>query len=261
MAALDLPDIPGVPLDVIPEFVQAIRTATKFYAKCHGRSFYGEMIVDSNDDEPVDASSAVVLNSLMERMAAATKPIEYPDDDEWSKRRQAMEHAVQRWLDSLKRIAESAGRRTQKREQQVAGVATTDSAQQLVSNSVPYSCFLYIWDLQQSHERIAVRRAGLYLTGLLLQRSKDCRFHLQQEDHLGQWLQATFFSYQPQKAAGDLQFLQIEADFWLNHLVEKGYARLYPKIQVALQRLRQRCPHLESADKREATMPVLCSLA
>ena len=251
MAALDLPDIPGVPLDVLPEFVYAIRVATKFFAKCNGIAYYGEECRESSTDEAGEEGSQGVLNALMERIASATGPITHPEQDDLSKRRQAMNDAVGRWLASVKRFSKSDDRRRQKREQAMdAGmsVGTKGSELKTAGVSVAYACFLYIWDLQQTHKRIAVRRAGLYFSGLLLQRSKDCRCHLESEDNLGQWLQSTFFNYHPVKAAEDSPFFHLEADFWLNHLVENGYGRMYPKIQVALQRLRQQCPILEATN-------------
>ena len=249
MVALDLPDIPGVPLDVLPEFVHAIRLATKFYAKCHGRAYFGEDSRESYTDEASGEGSPGLLDSLMERMASATGSTTNPEEDELSKRRQAANDALGRWIESVKRFTKSEAWRRQKREQAMdaaTSIDTKDSELKTASASAPYACFLYLWDLQQTHERIAVRRASLYLTGMLLQRSKDCRFHLEHEENLGQWLQLTLFNYHPVKAGGDLPFFQLEADFWLNYLVKNGYGRIYPKIQVALQRLRQRCPHLEA---------------
>jgi len=43
MAALDLPNIPGVPMDVIPLFIHAIRVAAKFFSKCSDQAYVGEM--------------------------------------------------------------------------------------------------------------------------------------------------------------------------------------------------------------------------
>jgi len=257
MAALDLPDIPGVPLDVIPELVHAIRVGTKFYAKCHGRAYCGEEQDQEFQNHTVRTNSSCgVLGSIMDRMAVATtEQIVDPEQEELSKRRNAMNDAAGRWLESLKRFVKRDDHRKKNREQMPESIANTekDGQRKFTGPSVPFACFVFIWDLQKSHERIAVRRASLYLTGLLLQRSKDCRLYLEQDDHLGQWLDDTFFDYQPQKAVEDLPFLQWEGDFWLNHLVEKGYGRIYPKIQVAVQRLRQRCPTLEAMNNVSST--------
>lgn len=255
LAALDLPDIPGVPMDVLPAFAQAIRVATKFYAKCHGQPYYGEdrsSLGTARSERVIQESSSpsrshppVILDALMDRMGAVSEPASSNQDrDELSLCRQSMDDAVGRWLESVKRFAKNDERRKEAR-------ATDESNDDVPSPkknhriSVPLACFLYIWDLQQTHERIAVRRAGLYLAGLLLKRSKDCRFHLEQDDTLSQWLHATIFSYRPKKFAEDLPILQLEAHFWLSFLVDKGYSKIYPKIQVALQRLRQQCPYLE----------------
>jgi hypothetical protein len=47
-------------------------------------------------------------------------------------------------------------------------------------------------------------------------------------------------------AKQQLVLLQTEASMLLSHLVEEGYARLYPKIGVAAQRIQQLCPNLEA---------------
>jgi hypothetical protein len=260
MAKLGLPTIPGVPMFIIPEFVHAIRVATKFYAKCHDQPYYYYDGRDNSQDantnnDPASAttrSAPLVLNAWMQRMEAVTTEGSEtnPESQELQERNERMHDATGKWLETITRLAKSS-----RSQQQNYSNSTNEGSRQEESSlsesspvrmSVPYACFLYIWELQQTHERIAVRRAGLYLTGLLLQRSRDCRFHLEQEDHLDQWMKATLLDYRPTKSMEDLPLLQSEADYWLNYLVEQGYAQLYPKIRVASQRLRQQCPHLQT---------------
>ncbi len=253
MAALDLPDIPGVPMDVIPPFVHAIRVATKFFAKYHDRAYVEEE--PKNTFSSLSLMPPVVLDSLMDRMEAATEATTNSASQDVQERKQQMHNATQRWLESVKRFA--------KVSQKTNDTKTTrnDEETNKPRISVPYACFLYIWDLQQTHERVAVRRAGLYLSGLLLQRSKDCRFHLEQDDHLTRWMKHTLLEYTPTKFIDDLPLLQLEADYWLNHLVEKGYARLYPKIRVASQRLRQQCPHIRASDHMSPSTAALTTFS
>lgn len=265
MAALDLPNIPNVPMAVVPEFVHALRVATKFYAKCHDQPYYdykeGSSSSSNNDEHTHDNNTenengeerGLVLNSWMQRMEAATESTTTPESQEVQERKERMHDATGRWLESVKHFAKSAQHREKLASSAAAAAGTAADnpgnegrTEQLVRISVPYACFLYIWDLQQSHDRIAVRRSAVYLTGLLLQRSKDCRFHLEQGDHLDQWMKSTLLDYRPTKSKDDLPLLQSEANYWLNSLVEQGYAHLYPKIRVACQRLRQNYPHLQT---------------
>lgn len=251
MAALGLPNIPGVPMDVLPLFVHVIRVATKFFAKCHGRVYV--------EDEPGDTSTAlvatpVVLDSLMQRMEAATESTATQESQDWQERKQELNLSVTRWLESLKRFAKSSQR---KRDDAANMITNDDDEVNKPRISVPYACFLYLWELQQTHERVAVRRAGVYLSGLLLQRSKDCRFHLEQEDYLDRWMKKTLLNYNPTKSKEDLPLLQFEADYWLNHLIQKGFAQFYPKVRVASQRLRQQCNHIGALDPVSTPTPSL----
>jgi hypothetical protein len=242
-----LPSIPGVPADVTPFFVEALRQATKYFE----RATTPYSLLESST-APEYSAPAVrkdvrkddsVVDNLMSRVeASSTKKNEDAIQLEQSHTR--MQEAAQAWLSAVKRYLRN-NRRAQEGE--------SSSERQ----SVPFSCFLYIWALQQDHGRIVVRRAALFLSGLLLQKSSECRFHLEEGTHLSTWLssvvaQKTIWK-NPEQAAIQLPLWQREAHMLLSYLIEQGYGELYPKIGVAQKLLRQQCPSLEASASSSST--------
>ena len=226
----DVPSINGVPMDLTPYFVQALRTASKFFQ--HATDPHGKETSASSK------TASSVFDSLMDRVAAATTM--NSNNDEEKDRLNNMNNAIETWLNGVKRFA----------PRQQYSQAVNEERDKI---SVPYACFLYLWDLQQEHCRVAVRRAALFMSGILLQKSKDCRFHLEQDENLSSWVSsivADGFAWKnPEQAAKQLPLLQREAAMLLSNLVDQGYGNLYPKIGVAVQRIRQQCPNLESAEQ------------
>jgi hypothetical protein len=123
--------------------------------------------------------------------------------------------------------------------------------------SIPYAFFLYLWGLQQEHNRVAVRRSALFLSSLLLQKSRDCRYHLEQETNLATWISNIVASKviwkNPEKSSKELPMLHREAYSLLSYLFDEGYSDMYPKIGVALKSLRHQCPTLEVSEVSDVT--------
>ena len=237
-------DIPGVPMNVTPIFVNAIKVTTKFFQRASEPYGVDRTRKDSLDGDKPPSSA---YDSWMNRVEAATETPSV-EETEQKERQIRMEEAIQRWLGAVKKFV--PGRK-----------ATTQDTQQEEKEekaSVPYACFLYLWDLQQEHSRVPVRRAALYMSGLLLQRSKDCRFHMEQDGTLSTWITNIVAENVDWKnhdrAAKQLPLLQREANILLGNLVDQGYDTLYPKIGVAAQRLRQQCPNLEATDSKISSM-------
>jgi hypothetical protein len=241
---LDYPEIPGVPMDVIPGLVNASRSATKFFHRA--KEIYS---IDKNEQGPVPTTITThsLVDSLMNRVEAATEEQARKEAKEHDERRQRMKDAAQAWLEQVQRFARTS--RTTLTSEASSEMKSNEAEQrEIIKMSVPYACFLYLWELQQEHNRVAVRRAALYLSGLLLQKSRDCRHHLEQDSNLSTWISSIvgdkgFQWKHPETAAQQLPLLQREAILLLEYLVGQGYAKLYPKIGVASQRLRQRCPN------------------
>lgn len=270
-----LPEIPGVPVDVIPSFVEALRTATKYFQKetnkPYGLTTSDEMSNETSADGTsgtAGTATSLLHDSIMARLdAAAETPEEVERRVDHKKRHDDMTTSIERWLDQVKRFvpkknyysssSSSTIRPSIEDEEQPSSSSSSDQQQgrKRGTISVPAACFLYVWGIQQDHPRVAVRRAALFLSAHLLERSKDCRHYLDQDNNLSAWITAisdhgTTVWNNPESAAKHLPLFQKEAMMLLSRLVDRGYAAIYPKLDVAAHRMRQRCPQqqLESLE-------------
>ena len=248
-SAIEYPNIPGVPMEVIPSFVHGLQSATKFFQRATtvtiADSSRNHNKTQNERSSPPESTS--VMERLMDRVdssAAASNSSELTQQEE---RKHRMEVALEHWLDSVKKFVKMDNRKRNLPEEDRIATSTATSERP----SVPYSCFVYLWGLQQDHERMAVRRAALYLMGVLLQKSRDCRCYLDQDTHLATWVcnivavEEHVVWKNADHAASQIALYQQEAEYLLQSLVEQGYGHIYPKIFVALQRLRQQCPNLQ----------------
>ena len=295
--APSFPDIPGVPMDAVPLFVHAIKMCTKYFnqqtTSCRAPYSEGNDAAD-NDEATIEAiatsvataetsSSSTVINNLMDRIEATADSArtneEYILQQQQQRERQTkMESAIEAWLEIVKRYARNENRARELQQEQNEEVSR-EAAQGGGSNngnhdnnngaptknkerpSVALSCFLYAWGLQLEHGKVAPRRAALHLCGLLLEKSRDCRFHLAQEDNLSTWIKT--LSTAPdqtscwtnlEQAQQQIPYWQREAEMLLSFLVEqKEYDALYPKLGVALIRFRQLLPNAISTTSGSGT--------
>jgi hypothetical protein len=244
-SAADIPDIPGIPTQVVPVFVHALKVSSKFFQHATVANKPFSANAENAHEERIDPVSATsIVDCLMNRVEASTTSSE--DRKEQEGRLHRMQDAVEAWLESVKRFVRNDKRKLE------------DDEPGSKRQSVPFSCFLYLWGMQQEHGRVAARRAALHLSGILLQKSRDCRFHLEQDTNLAKWVTnivaegATWKN--PEQAAKQLPLLQQESQMLLHHLIEEGYDSLYPKIGVAQQRLRQLCPNLDTFSSGTSSM-------
>lgn len=260
---IEYPKIPHVPMDVIPGFVEAIRASAKVLHH-HGhrlfvdheveyRKFLSNTATNSEDEATLNLqprNSASIHDRLMNRVQNAADTARTTKEQAQHKRLEKQKFAIEAWIDSVKRFA----RQNSSASQEPTSTQNNNDQQQQNRKerpSVPYACFLYLWDMQQEiPTKLHVRRAALYLSGLLLQKSKDCRFHLQMESNLADWIVqlTTIPPNQQQEESMALILFQHEALRLLDQLQEQGYGSLYPKIAVAATRLRQQCPPLVTND-------------
>jgi hypothetical protein len=237
--------IPGIPTQVVPVFVHALKVSNKFFQHATVAKKPFSENGDNTDEERIDPVSATsIVEGLMNRVEASTASNE--DRKEQEERLHRMQDAIEAWLESVKRFVRNDKRKSE------------DDEPGSKRQSVPFSCFLYLWDMQQTHTRVAARRAALHLSELLLQKSRDCRFHLEQDTNLVKWVtnivaEGTTWK-NPEQAAKQLPLLQQESQMLLNYLIEEGYGNLYPKIGVAQQRLRQLCPNLDTPSSGTSNM-------
>jgi hypothetical protein len=247
-------------MDVVPYFVEAIRIAAKFFkhsSEPHGNDgqTINSDVGDINSDNALETSvRGNVHQALLNRVHNAANSDSKIKEEEQKERLDMMNLAVKVWMDDVKRLAKfKQVRKVEAIDEEAAQPPVMQETKE--KPSVPYACFLYLWELQQTHSRLAVKRAALFLSSGLLQKSKDCRFHLDREENLSSWISYIVNNSSSSKNnksdTATHTLLQREASLLLSSLVEKGYAQLYPKIGVASTRLKQQCPTLENSSSAQ----------
>ena len=275
--ASNLPKIPGVPYGHIPIFMEAIRKTSKFFKERASQHFtisdWERINVESTGDHcngnPGNETVAKMNNeslhdSIMDRMDAISYKSESnstgSSNVDGCQRKFVM--AVIAWVDDVKHLTRQGKRQQCTTETSfIPPVSMLSERQQSIEKqnsmqSVAYSIFLYLWEMQQQHKRVTVRRSALFLSGLLLLRSKDCRFHLDQESHLAEWVsnigvKIDNINYQNSDSKIiQLVLLQKEAISLINMIVDRGFGKMYSKLAVAAKSLRHRCATslVESSD-------------
>jgi len=161
--------------------------------------------------------------------------------------------AVESWINHVKIIAQQKNRQESSYQNQTSKEKVTTNGLQKEKKPIPYSLFLYLWELQQKPNRVAVRRSALLLSGVLLQKSKDCRFHLDQDTCLADWVsniiaQDMMVWKNKDRAFRELPLLHREAISLLDNLIHKGYGSMYAKLGVASKNLKSRCSFEGSFD-------------
>ena len=272
-AQVELPRIPHVPTELIPQFLQTLQVTTKFFSKRPSDAFTirdwekenegssGASINPSNaNTSNTSESNEDVHGSLMDRMHSATAAADQAATvaaNEASERQASMKRAVHRWMEDVKRFAR---RKQQAATEESTTLGNPNATEVKERPSVPYAFFLYLWGMQQIHNRVAVRRSALFLSSLLLQKSKDCRQHLELDSQLSDWVSNIVGKgvlwKNPDRASKELPLLHREAFATLSFLQSNGYAVMYPKIGVAAKSLRHQCPNLEATDvSTSSSMP------
>ncbi|KAL3925413.1 MAG: hypothetical protein SGILL_000419 [Bacillariaceae sp.] len=271
---VELPRIPHIPVDLVPQFLQTLKMTTKFFQKHTSETYtvvdwekqnnHSSSAMDNLVSHPngnLASSSQDVHSSLMNRMdSAAAGAGADQATDEAAERELNMKKAVHNWMEDVKRFAR------RKQQQPLVGsegdaaapIATNNTAEVVKERpSVPYAFFLYLWGIQQTHDRVAVRRSTQFLSGLLLQKSKDSRRHLEQEAQLSQWVSNIMGKgviwRKPDCAIKELPLLHREAFANLSWLLSNGYGTMYPKIGVAAKSLRHQCPNIEATQVSTTT--------
>ena len=262
---LNYPNIPHVPMDMIPLLIEAIKLSTRFFTR-YEKPYSSATLEQNQQDEGRHLASKNnttdnhVHQNLMNRVRCASDAASISKIKQEEERLERMNHAARVWMEAVKKFARIQQKR-QPSSPKVQLESTTVAKDEKEIPSVPYANFLYLWKLQQEHSRVAVRRAALFLSALLLQKAKDCRFHLEQDSNLSKWVTSiatnsiqTTTAQNSETSSKQLVLLQHEASMLLSTLVELGYARIYPKIGVAAKRIQQHCPDLATA-AADSTVP------
>jgi hypothetical protein len=258
---VDLPEIPGVPVEVIPLLIHALQSCTKFFQH-QALSAYNQDWENNNKEDGLAlpttsrrrATNNTALENVFSRLDDATTAHNNKSSEKLQQQKQRnekMRDAVQSWLQAVKRNVTKAPRYYYDRDKMVTSSEPRMMREKTFYGSVPLSCFGYILTLSQDHHRLAVRRAALYMNRLLLEKDAECRrFFLEQDNHLWQWVQGLSSSsssnsrtdhtkndFDPTKQ----RLWQKEGHLLLLQLLDENYDELYPKLRVAEQYLRQSC--------------------
>lgn len=262
---LDLPDIPGLPIQVIPLQINALQVTTKFFqqdvtAKTTTVYPYDEpvstdsatekrtsLLVASPESRPGEDHSQSVMESIMNRLDESTAALPPEEERLAQERTKRKKDAIQSWLEAIHRCV---------RDQRKPGNNNNNNDDNNRHGggkaSVPLAALQHLWDVGQSHKRLTVRRAALHCAGHLLQKSSDCRRWLFQEgSFFVDWMDklaaaSTKADHQgPEPAASSgsrIRLWQREAFLLLQNFLDQGYGDLYPTLIVGMQRLKQTCP-------------------
>jgi hypothetical protein len=193
---LDLPDIPGLPIQVIPLQLNALKVTTKFFqqdvaAKATAIPPYetlqsSETSTDASTERTAavstgNSSSLSVMESIMNRLEQSTAALPPEEERLAQERTKRKKEALDSWLEAIHRCV-----RDQRQYQSRQNNNNDDNGKSRFGGGggktcVPLAALQHLWDVGQSHKRLTVRRAALHCCGHLLEKSSDCRRWLFQE--------------------------------------------------------------------------------
>ena len=288
---IDLPEIPGLPVAIIPLHVYALKqtlASIKYDAK--RTTLPPPSTTNDNEEEddddglvPQDARTRLITgqtnqpgDSLVSRLvnrveqagaavpAASSIAEDIARKQEIRMRHRQRKESIDAWLGAIHR--EIRNDQTSKRKKESESGASTRT-------SIPVAALEHFWSAAIEHRRIHVRRAALHVSGCLLQKSADARrWLLEDTQNLAKWMDVISEAEQhsqssnyiinnnhtndddDEEATLDLASLQRrlwqrEGYAWLKELLDRGYGTLYPRLQVAVQRMEQDSPWVLDSDK------------
>lgn len=247
---LDLPDIPGLPVQVIPLHVHVLQATTKFFqqdetAKRTAIAPFQESsritgnpsseIPRNNNTFTEQGEQRTVMASILHRLDESTAEPTLEQARLAQELSRKKEDAVSSWLQAIHRCM---------RDQR----GHDNNNDHKKGACVPLAAWKHVWAVGMEHKRVTVRRAALHCAGCLLQKSSDCRRYLLQEGSvLVDWMDVLAVASDATTAASAVNATRVrlwqrEAYLVLKHLTDEGYDDLYPTLGVGFQRLRQMLP-------------------
>ena len=227
---IDLPDIPGIPVEVIPLHVNALKETRKFFQHCKNTIVHPLQNVEEENQQNRGATGdrdTTVLRRMLQRIEGTAEPVpesfQTQRDDQVTLLRNK-DQAVSAWLEAIRRQIRD-GRNTQK-------------------DSVPLCAVQHLWNLLSTHSKVSVQRASLHLICQLLDKSADCRAWLFSS---GETV-ATFMDLIAQETTpASLQQSCLQREFFLliRSLIDKEYDTTYPILRTSILRLKQMIPAID----------------
>eukprot|EP00977_Amphora_coffeiformis_P015267 scaffold4484_cov170-Amphora_coffeaeformis.AAC.7 len=240
---IDLPEIPGLPVQVIPLHVFALRKTGAFFRKDASESTVKPFLSSEEDDDAemqtneaqnsasaaaTSATTASVVDTLMHRVdQAATAETRNSYQERQRKiRLNECRDAIKSWLEALRR--EMKDRK---------------------SGTVLVAAIEHLWGfLEEAKEKVSIRRTCLHLAGHLLEKSAELRrWFLEKSNRLGKWTEMLVNTQQQRETNNNTVYrlFQREGFMLLQHLDGMGYSDVYPRLRVAMQRLEQQFPSIK----------------
>jgi hypothetical protein len=280
-----LPDIPGIPLEILPLHVQALNTSFHFFRRAgykfispiEGPGTNGEDSSEVQDDSngavrggttgsngrSQKRDNGTVLDVVLDRLSqtAAQAQAQSESGRGFTELLRRKDHAIEAWLQAIRQWL----RQNQK-------TAKSDSTQAQVDNgasgAVPIAILKHFMDniipedsqkagSNKSVVLLNVRRRGsTHLMGRLLSKSSDCRRWLFEasSETLVSWMDtvAAASTKTNENDILEVRLWQRESFVILQQLAFQ-FDDLYPKLTVAVQRFEQLCPLVQSAEPTESS--------
>jgi hypothetical protein len=288
IASTDLIEIPGLPIEVVPLHIHALKITVKYLKERKNHSTIENSPLppyDANEQPPdhepiVNRSVSQADHSNGERLVDAI--LKRMDDSRETSCGSPNDHthslvsmerkqrdAVRVWLQSIYQCVrdEEHYRKNQQLNERNQEGGTTSRRPKSVPAGVPVAALRHLFTLACEDNRLVVRRSALHCAGKLLLKSADCRkWFLNDEHHQGdnvnrddcleglemfvKWMDCVCENpVNEDSSTAQNRFLwQQEAGLLLVKLVEEGYGEFYPTLLVGLSRFQQLCPRAISMD-------------
>ncbi|GKY99427.1 hypothetical protein MPSEU_000897300 [Mayamaea pseudoterrestris] len=238
---VDLPDIRGLPEQVIPLHAHALKKALAFFRT--SSRVVTPLCQVNNSMLPRAAAQREtrqhVMDGIFGRIEQQHQQIDAQDEIRTNCNPQrSMQQAIQSWLNAIHQLQDS----------KKSSILQRQSSACILS--VPLASFEHLFSMVLDQNRthsIATRRAALHLAAQLLWKSSDCRKWLFEVNrNLALFIDIFTSVAEPQRGPRQTSFsewnlIQQEAHLLLKTLVDNGYQKMYPTLTAGLQRFRQQC--------------------
>jgi hypothetical protein len=261
---MDLPQIPGIPIEILPMHVQALKVCSIYFRRHAATEIvlpYPSTENTESENNAVEgsaqrmyrqemqasaASSSSVMEALFHRIEHGAAQAEALTDTGRERREcwQQKEQAVTTWLQAIHRwIRDNNKHRCSGPPQEQQPRGTNDAG-------VPVVAVLkHLLKVAMEHRKVNVQRAATHMASYLLRKSSDGRRWLLDEaadSMLLSWMDAVS-SHNDNNTTTEAELIlvrlwQRESYLLLHHLESEAYSDLYPTLAVAVQRFQQLCP-------------------
>jgi hypothetical protein len=194
---VDLPEIPGIPVEIVPLHINAVKIATKFFQKDAKEAAIlpyeepprsTEISGTEANQQVATASRGSVMESVFNRLGEAASRSQVSPEETRTKaeRLSRKTDAIKSWLQAIHRWIRD--QRSRERYSNEAGTANNSKDKQTANSArrpVPVAVMEHLLEVTMEHKRVSVRRAATHTIGHLLRKSADCRRWIFEGDNDG----------------------------------------------------------------------------